>query len=119
MDIGGTNGTQFKCRELECLMKQDDYGFAPKKLQVLVLERIETATDLINDWVAMNTKLSSIVDVHLQESYIYMVCLGKYLEWLCNDQDVPVDFVSIWYEHETFHYQYIWYRFSMHGVGSK
>ena len=37
-------------------MKQDDYGFAPKKLQILGLQHIETATDLINNWVAMNTK---------------------------------------------------------------
>ena len=66
MDIARTEFEKkaFKCRELERLMKEEDYGFAPNKLQVLALEHVETTGDLVKQWGAMNAKVPSIGDVH-------------------------------------------------------
>ena len=112
MDTGQGRGTWCRCGELASIMGQDDYGFAPKKLEVLVLEHIETADDLMAKWADINARAPTIGDVHLRESYIYFASLGKYLKWLCDDQGVPSSLVSIYHENEDLHYQYISYRFS-------
>ena len=101
-----------KRRELQQIMKQKDYGFAPYKFLVLQQENIETIGALVKRWKAIDSKASSATD-YMRESYIYMGCLGKYLEQLCKSQDITEDLVSVWYEEDDFHFQYLKHQFSL------
>ena len=103
----------FKCKELGWIIQQNDYGLAPKKMEVLAAEGIETISDLNKKWKSLHTKSLTVSDFHLREAYMYLFYLGEYVEGL--SKDVGEDYASIWYQHEDFHFTYLrTYLFAAH-----
>ena len=95
-------------RELANIISHDDYGFAPIKKEILRHENVTTIRNIMSRWKAMESKAKEMKQGVVRLSYGYLACLGKYIEALVQTGIDP-DVISIFYEHDNFHYDYLRY----------
>ena len=101
---------EINCKILVALMKEDDFGFASLKMEVLRRESIETVKQLMTQWQDLKGKAEIIASDFpvVKRSYLYLFCLGRYLAWLANSNTgVDHTIVDVWFERDDFHYIYI------------